>query len=97
VFILTNITAAQITNIILDFSALSSIDPAGAAQVKKLTDEFRDIDVTITIAGCSGKPFFIYTSSCNAIRQILVNAREYSLNLRNLDKLIIRYTVLKNQ
>ncbi|KAF4533478.1 hypothetical protein B566_EDAN000963 [Ephemera danica] len=43
-----------VKNIILDFSALSSIDPAGACQVKKIAVEYADIDITVTIAGCSG-------------------------------------------
>lgn len=40
--------------LILDFSALSYIDPSGVAAVLSICEQFNKIDIPIYISGCSG-------------------------------------------
>lgn len=46
---------ADIKCLILDFSALSYVDPSGISTLKVIAQDFRKIDIPIYIAGCSGK------------------------------------------
>lgn len=45
---------ADLKCLILDFSALSYIDPSGISTLKIIAEDFQRIDVPIYIAGCSG-------------------------------------------
>lgn len=45
---------ANIKCLILEFSALSYIDPSGITTLKAIAQDFRKIDIPIYIAGCSG-------------------------------------------
>jgi hypothetical protein len=36
-------------------SAVSSLDPSAASQLKSLRDEYRDVGVEVIMAGCSGE------------------------------------------
>lgn len=40
--------------LILDFTALSYIDPSGVVMLKNIGEEFKNIQIPIYIAGCSG-------------------------------------------
>jgi len=43
----------------LDFSSVSSIDPAGSGALKKVYTEFKEIDIAVYAAGVLGKPLTI--------------------------------------
>lgn len=45
---------ADLRCLIIDFSALSYIDPSGITTLKTIADDFQRIDIPIYIAGCSG-------------------------------------------
>lgn len=48
---------ADLKCLILDFSALSYIDPSGISTLKIIAEDFQRIDVPIYIAGCSGNKY----------------------------------------
>lgn len=45
----------QLRTLILDFSALSHIDLAGATTLGNLITEYCEIDIPLYITGCSGE------------------------------------------
>ncbi|XP_015122144.1 solute carrier family 26 member 10 isoform X1 [Diachasma alloeum] len=51
--------------IILDFSALVHIDPAGVSALRSLIDDYMKIDVSVYLSGCSG-PVFETMRKCSA-------------------------------
>lgn len=52
--------------LILDFSALSYIDPSGSNGLKFLAEEFQRIEIPIYIAGCSG-PVYEMLEKCSLL------------------------------
>lgn len=44
--------------LILDFTALSYVDPSGIVMLKSIGEEFKNIQIPIYVAGCSGKILF---------------------------------------
>lgn len=50
----------QLRILILDFTALSHVDLAGANAMRNIVNEYSDIGVSVYITGCSGK--YIYKS-----------------------------------
>ncbi|XP_033223043.1 solute carrier family 26 member 10-like isoform X3 [Belonocnema kinseyi] len=54
--------------LILDFSALIHIDPAGVAMLRSLVEEYKKIEVSLYIAGCSG-PVFDTIRKCDLVEQ----------------------------
>lgn len=49
----------QLKCLILDFSALSYIDPSGTTSLKLLIKEFNKLDILVYLAGSSCKCFFL--------------------------------------
>ncbi|XP_011300138.1 solute carrier family 26 member 10 isoform X2 [Fopius arisanus] len=58
-------SAKNLRVIVLDFSALVHIDPAGVAALRNLVDDYMKIDVSVYLAGCSG-PVFETMRKCSA-------------------------------
>lgn len=46
--------STNVSCIVLDLSAMSSIDPAGVDKIKALAEEYRHVDITVCVAGGSG-------------------------------------------
>jgi hypothetical protein len=49
---------SKISCVVLDLSAMSSIDPSGVDKIKALAGEYRHVDITVCIAGGSGMQSF---------------------------------------
>ncbi|XP_051175474.1 solute carrier family 26 member 10-like isoform X2 [Leptopilina boulardi] len=54
--------------LILDFSALVHIDPAGVAMLRSLVEEYKKIEVSLYISGCSG-PVFDIIRKCDLVEK----------------------------
>ncbi|XP_043475085.1 solute carrier family 26 member 10-like isoform X1 [Leptopilina heterotoma] len=54
--------------LILDFSALVHIDPAGVAMLRSLVEEYKKIEVSLYISGCSG-PVFDTIRKCDLVEK----------------------------
>ncbi|KAJ8666880.1 hypothetical protein QAD02_008542, partial [Eretmocerus hayati] len=52
--------------LVLDFSSLVHIDPAGVATLRDIVDDYKRIDVNVYISGCSG-PVYETMRKCNAV------------------------------
>ncbi|KAG8236465.1 hypothetical protein J437_LFUL016386 [Ladona fulva] len=50
----TTVTKKKLQCIILDFSAVSFLDPSGAKALKALAEEYQQVDIPLLIAGSSG-------------------------------------------
>ncbi|XP_017779583.1 PREDICTED: solute carrier family 26 member 6-like [Nicrophorus vespilloides] len=61
---LTNKSNVDMKCLILDFSALSYIDPSGVTMLKLLSQEFERIEIPVYIAGCS-EPVYETMSKCD--------------------------------
>lgn len=54
----------KLRTLILDFTGLSHIDPAGATTLGNLINEYCDIDIPVYVTGCSG-PVYEMMRKCN--------------------------------
>ncbi|XP_034941866.1 prestin-like isoform X2 [Chelonus insularis] len=54
--------------LILDFSALNHIDPAGVATIRSLIKDYMKIGVSVYLSGCSG-PVFETIKKCNTVEK----------------------------
>lgn len=69
----TTVKASQKSNInfkslILDFTALSFIDPSAVIMLKQLITEFNNLNIRVTIAGCS-VPVYEVLRKCELVEE----------------------------
>ncbi|KAF2888462.1 hypothetical protein ILUMI_17711 [Ignelater luminosus] len=59
-------TKTDLKCLIVDFSAVSYIDPSGVSMIKLLGEDFHRIDVPVYVAGCCG-PVYEMMKKCNVV------------------------------
>nr|CAI5830411.1 unnamed protein product [Callosobruchus analis] len=62
--------------VILDFSAVSYIDPSGISMIKIITESFKKLDISVYVCGCSD-PIYDLMEKCELIKTLKPSLRVF--------------------